>query len=85
MKQEITEKQSQAMLKWLNKNLHKLLDNYSASFIAYNENGVISSGKDLDEVMEIAETSGEHYSIYPVPRSRASLKFFPFYKYGIIP
>ncbi len=55
MTQEITEQQSQAMLKWLNKNLQMLLDNYSASFIAYNENGVISSGKDLDEVMEKAE------------------------------
>ena len=76
MKQEMTKEQSEAMLKWLNKNLHKLLDNYSASFIAYNENGVISSGKDLGEVIEIAEKSGEHYSIYPVPRSRSSMKFY---------
>jgi hypothetical protein len=76
MKQEMTKEQSEAMLKWLNKNLHKLLDNYSASFIAYNENGVISSGKDLGEVIEIAEKSGEHYAIYPVPKSRSSMKFY---------
>jgi hypothetical protein len=76
MKQEMTKEQSEAMLKWLNKNLHKLLDNYSASFIAYNENGVISSGKDLGEVIEIAEKSGEDYAIYPVPRSRSSMKFY---------
>jgi hypothetical protein len=76
MKQEMTKEQSEAMLKWLNKNLHKLLDNYSASFIAYNENGVISSGKDLGEVIKIAEKSGKHYAIYPVPRSRSSMKFY---------
>ena len=77
MTQELTKEQNQAMLKWLNKNLQMLLDNYSASYIAYNENGVISSGKDLDKVMKIAEKSGEHYAIYPVPKSRSSIEFFP--------
>ncbi|MDY6802874.1 MAG: DUF5678 domain-containing protein [Cyanobacteriota bacterium] len=75
MKQEITKQQSQAMLKWLNQNLQILLDNYSASFIAYNENGVIASGKNLEKVMETAEQSGEHFSIYPVARSRDAMKF----------
>ena len=62
------------MLKWLNRNRWRLLDLYKNQYVAYNANGLIAHHDNLLKVLELAEASGELFSIYLVPRSIASVQ-----------
>lgn len=65
------------MLKWLNRNREMLLDLYKNQYVAYNANGLIAHSENLQEILELAKASGQRYSIYLVPRSRASIQILP--------
>ncbi|MFE1745639.1 DUF5678 domain-containing protein [Coleofasciculus sp. H7-2] len=67
--------ESREMLKWLNRNRQQL-KNYDHQYIAYNAKGIIAHGENLREVLNLAEGSGEIYSIYLVP-GFTGLIFFP--------
>ncbi len=52
------------------------LKKYSHQYIAYNAKKIIASGKNLQEVLNLAEGSGDILSIYLVPKF-TGLIFFP--------
>ncbi|MCP4347741.1 MAG: hypothetical protein GY795_19740 [Desulfobacterales bacterium] len=59
------------ILKWLHENRHKM-EQYRNQYIAYNANGVIANGKELEKVLESVNKSGKPFAIYFVPRHSAS-------------
>lgn len=69
--------ETQELLKWLNKNRRMLLDLYKNQYIAYNTNGIIAHSERLQEVLDIAEASGQRFVIYFVPRSTGSVQILP--------
>ncbi|HEY9874384.1 MAG TPA: retropepsin-like domain-containing protein [Candidatus Obscuribacterales bacterium] len=69
--------ESRAMLKWLNRNRQMLLDLYKNQYVAYNANSLIAHSENLQEVLELAEASGEYFVIYLVPRRTASIQILP--------
>ncbi|MBW4577645.1 MAG: hypothetical protein KME08_20625 [Aphanothece sp. CMT-3BRIN-NPC111] len=66
--------ESREMLKWLNRNRQMLLDLYKNQYVAYNANELIAHSESLQEVLELAEASGENFVIYLVPRRTASIQ-----------
>ena len=71
-----SKEESQEMLKWLNRNRHHLKA-YDRQFVAYNANGIISHDRDLQQVLQIAEASGELFLIYLVPGFTESMVILP--------
>lgn len=69
--------QSEEMLKWLNHNRQMLLDLYKNQYIAYNAHRLIAHSENLQEVLQLAEASGEYFAIYLVPRRTASIQILP--------
>lgn len=69
--------QSEEMLKWLNHNRQMLLDLYKNQYIAYNAHRLIAHSENLQEVLQLAEASKEHFAIYLVPRRTASIQILP--------
>ncbi len=72
----ISKEEKNAMIKWLNKN-YRNLKQYAHEYIAYNEHGIIISGKDLHQVVKIAEDSEQNFSIYLVPDHQGSIVILP--------
>lgn len=70
--------ESREMLKWLNSNRQKL-KNYAHQYVAYNANGIIANSENLREVLQLAEASGELFSIYLVPGFTGSIVILPIY------
>lgn len=66
------------MLTWLNRNRQQL-KLYAHQYIAYNAKGVIAHSENLREVLQLAESSGEIFSIYLVPGFTASIVILPIY------
>lgn len=60
-------------LNWLNRNRH-IWQVYRYQYIAYNSNKLIAHSPDLNEVLELANASGEAFSIYLVPKNFASMQ-----------
>lgn len=69
--------ESREMLKWLNRNRSMLLDYYKNQYVAYNANKLIAHSENLQEILELAEASGEIFAIYLVPRYVASIQILP--------
>ncbi|MBE9228934.1 retropepsin-like domain-containing protein [Phormidium sp. LEGE 05292] len=69
--------ESREMLKWLNRNRSMLLDYYKNQYVAYNADRLIAHSENLQEVLELAEASGEIFAIYLVPRYVASIQILP--------
>lgn len=69
--------ESREMLKWLNRNRSMLLDYYKNQYVAYNADKLIAHSENLQEVLELAEASGEIFALYLVPRSVASIQILP--------
>jgi Family of unknown function (DUF5678)/Aspartyl protease len=70
--------ESRAMLKWLNCNGQQL-KKYAHQYVAYNANGIIANSENLREILELAEASGELFSIYLVPGFTGSIAILPIY------
>jgi hypothetical protein len=70
--------ESRAMLKWLNRN-HQQLKKYAHQYVAYNANGIIANSENLREILQLAEASGELFSIYLVPGFTGSIVILPIY------
>ncbi len=66
------------MLQWLNRN-RQHLQQYAHQYVAYNANGTIANSENLREVLDLAEASGEIFSIYLVPGFTASIVILPIY------
>ncbi len=79
-----SQEQTQAMLRWLNRNHHHLIELYKNQYVAYNENGVIAHSEDLQEVLQLAKTSGQHFVIYVVPRRRYSVQILPIHFRSVV-
>ncbi len=69
-----SKEQAEKSIKWLNANRKMGLDLYKNQYIAYNEEGIISYGENLQCVLDIANESGKTYLIYLVPPHRRSLQ-----------
>lgn len=69
--------ESREMLKWLNRNRWMLLDRYKNQYVAYNAERLIAHSENLQEVLELAEASGEVFAIYLVPPYVASIQILP--------
>lgn len=65
------------MLKWLTRNRRMLLDLYRNQYIAHNADRLIAHSENLQEVLALAEASGEFFAIYLVPRYSASVQILP--------
>ncbi|MBE9095660.1 retropepsin-like domain-containing protein [Tychonema sp. LEGE 07203] len=69
--------ESREMLKWLHRNRPMLLDLYRNQYIAHNADRLIAHSENLQEVLALAEDSGENFAIYLVPRYCASVQILP--------
>lgn len=78
MSRNPTQDETKAMLKWLNQNRQQLRQ-YAHQYVAYNANGIITHGEILQEVLRVAEESGEIFSIYLVPGFTSQVIFLPIY------
>ena len=68
--------ESREMLKWLNRNRQQLKQ-YAHQYVAYNANGIIANSENLREILQLAEASGEIFSIYLVPGFTGSIVILP--------
>ena len=73
-----------AMLQWLNRNRRNLLSKYKNQYVAYNENGSIAHSENLEEVLELANSSQEDYVIYLVPKKTASIQILPIHFRSVV-
>ncbi len=78
MKRYPSQEETKAMLKWLNHNRQQLRQ-YAHQYVAYNQNGIITHGDNLQEVLRVAEESGEIFSIYLVPGFTSEMPFISGY------
>jgi hypothetical protein len=78
MNRNPSQEETKAMLKWLNQNRQQLRQ-YAHQYVAYNANGIITNGENLQEVLRVAEESGEPYLLYLVPGYIGSALFLPIY------
>jgi hypothetical protein len=76
MNQNPAKSEMREMLKWLNQNRQELKQ-YAHQYIAYNAKGTIANSENLREVLDLAEASGEIFSIYLVPGFTASIVILP--------
>lgn len=67
-----SKEESKAMLNWLNRNRQQL-NAYAHQYIAYNSQGIIAHGENLQDVLKVAEDSGKVFSIYLVPGFTGSI------------
>ena len=66
----------QKIIGWLNRNRHTLTP-YRGQYIAYNEEGIMSHGNNLDQVLQEARASGRRFLIYIVPSHKCSITLYP--------
>ncbi len=78
MNQTPAKSEIREMLKWLNQNRQQL-KKYAHQYIAYNAKGTIANSENLREVLDLAEASGEIFSIYLVPGFTASIVILQIY------
>jgi hypothetical protein len=78
MNQTPAKNESREMLKWLNRNRQQL-QQYAHQYVAYNANGIIANSENLREILQLAEASGELFSIYLVPGFTTSTLILPIY------
>ncbi|MEA5534450.1 retropepsin-like domain-containing protein [Crocosphaera sp. XPORK-15E] len=79
-----SKEQAEKIIKWLNTNRHMVLDLYKNQYIAYNEEGIISHGENLQDVLDLANTSGKNYLIYVVPPHRCSIQILPIHFRSVV-
>ena len=79
MKRNPTQEETKAMLKWFNQNRRNLIERYRNQYVAYDANGIITHGENLEEVLRVAEESGEIFSIYLVPGFSSEMPFLSGY------
>ncbi|WP_442948217.1 DUF5678 domain-containing protein [Nostoc sp.] len=72
-----SKRETDEILKWLNRNRQMLLDLYKNQYIAYNANGIIAHSENLREVLALANASKQPFLIYLVPRRTASIEILP--------
>ena len=73
-----------AMLQWLNHHRSEVLELYKNQDIAYDENGVIAHGENLQEVLALAKVARDDFSIYLVPPQRCSVQILPIYFRSVV-
>lgn len=69
-----SKRETDEILKWLNRNRQMLLDLYKNQYIAYNANGIIAHSENLREVLALANASKQPFLIYLVPHRTASIE-----------
>lgn len=70
-----SKRETDEILKWLNRNRQMLLDLYKNQYIAYNANGIIAHSENLREVLALANAAAKQpFLIYLVPRRTASVE-----------
>lgn len=74
MVEENSKEKKYAMVQWLNRNHKKILAQYKGEYIAHNADRIIAHGKNLQEVLEQANSFDEDYLIYVVPEKTASIQ-----------
>jgi hypothetical protein len=78
MSESLSPEENQAMLKWFHRNRRMLLARYKNQYVAYNADRLIAHSENLREVIQMAEASGELFTIYLVPRRSASIQILSF-------
>jgi hypothetical protein len=73
----ISTREQTEMLKWLHQNRAFLQQKYCNQYIAYNAKGVLAFDQELDHVLELAQSSGEVFSIYFIPRRTGAIVILP--------
>lgn len=73
-----------AMLQWLNRQRSEVLELYKNQYIAYDENGIIAHGENLQEVLTSAKAVRDDFSIYLVPPKRCSVQILPIYFRSVV-
>ncbi|MDJ0511457.1 MAG: retropepsin-like domain-containing protein [Crocosphaera sp.] len=84
MSNSLSKEQAEKSIKWLNYNRQMVLDLYKNQYIAYNDQGIISHGENLQSVLDIADESGKNYLIYLVPPHSRSLQILPIYFRAVV-
>ena len=82
--QKVDREKTYAILQWLNRNRRTLQDLYKNQYVAYNENRLIAHSDNLQEVIEIANCSGEDYLIYLVPKRTSSIQILPIHFRSVV-
>ncbi|MCC5627132.1 retropepsin-like domain-containing protein [Nostoc sphaeroides] len=72
-----SKRETDEIIKWLNRNRQMLLDLYKNQYIAYNANGIIAHSENLREVLALGNASKQAFLIYLVPRRTASIEILP--------
>lgn len=67
-----SQQEMKEMLRWLNRN-RQHLQQFAHQYVAYNANGIITHSENLRQVLQLAEESGEIFSIYLVPGFTGSI------------
>ena len=80
----IDREKTYAILQWLNRNRKMLLDFYKNQYVAYSEKRLIAHGESLQEVLKIANASGEDYLIYLVPKRTSSIQILPIHFRSVV-
>ncbi len=80
----IDREKTYAILQWLNRNLRMLLSHYKNQYVAHNEKHLIAHSQNLQEVIKLANASGEYYVIYLVPRKTSSIQILPIYFRSVV-
>jgi len=73
----IDTREQKEMLKWFNKNRTLLQQKYCNQYIAYNAKGVLAHDQKLEHVLELAQSSGEVFAIYFIPRRTGAIVVLP--------
>ena len=80
----IDREKTDAILRWLNQNRHRLVSFYKNQYVAYNESHLIAHSENLQDVIELANASGEDYLIYLVPRRTSSIQILPIHFRSVV-
>ncbi len=65
------------MLKWFYQNRTLLQQKYCNQYIAYNAKGVLAHDQKLDQVLELAQSTGQVFAIYFIPRLTGAIVILP--------
>jgi hypothetical protein len=73
----IGSREQSEMLKWFHQNRSILQQKYCNQYIAYNAKGVLAHDQRLEQVLELAQSSGEVFAIYFIPRRTGAIVVLP--------
>lgn len=82
--QKVDREKTYAILQWLNRNRRMLLNSYKNQYVAYNEHHLIAHSENLQEVIELANASGQDYLIYLVPKKTSSIQILPIHFRSVV-